>query len=95
MAWQRTALGVAGIGALLLHATRDAGATRWLAAPGIAAMTAAVALLVVAERRYDMSLLRIERGRQPLARISVRVLAVGVFVLALLAALSVVLVPDA
>ena len=53
MAWQRTALGVGGVSALLVH---DARGDLMASAPGVAGLAAALALLVYADahhRRHD------------------------------------------
>ena len=93
MAWQRTALGVGAIGVLLLHTARGSGAAAWLVVPEAAAMITALALLVVAERCYDTTVHRIGDGDLGIARRAPGLLAGGVFVLSLVAAVSVVLVP--
>lgn len=59
MAWQRTALVIGGVSALLLH-----GRTTWLgAAPGVAGMLCALALLVHTELRYERTVRRVSAGR--------------------------------
>ena len=50
MAWQRTALGLAGVSALLLHQT---GGGIVPALPGIFGLVVAVAVLVLSELRYE------------------------------------------
>ncbi len=50
MAWQRTALGVAGISALLLHQT---GGRIMPALPGLFGLAMATTLLVLSELRYE------------------------------------------
>ena len=80
MAWQRTALALAGFSALVVHlADRDL----LVAAPGLAGLGLALVLLVVGERRYGWTVRRVEAGSTPLAQRLVRVLTVGVAVLSL------------
>ena len=53
LAWQRTALGLAGVSALLVH---DARGDLVASAPGVAGLVVAIALLVYADthhRRHD------------------------------------------
>ncbi len=59
MAWQRTALGVAGVSALLLHGTGDRLVS---AAPGLFGLAMATALLVLSELRYERTVARVEEG---------------------------------
>ncbi len=49
MAWQRTALGLGAVSALLLH---HADGDLVASAPGVAGLLAALAVLVLAETRY-------------------------------------------
>ena len=49
MAWQRTALGIGGVSALLLH---QAGGSLPRSAPGIFGLVMATVLLVLSELRY-------------------------------------------
>ncbi len=61
MAWQRTALALGGVSALLLHgASRPA-----TAAPGLLGLAAALLLLGRAELRYVRTVRRAEDGRAP------------------------------
>lgn len=86
MAWQRTALSLAGVSALVVHmADRDLVA----AVPGVLGLLAALGLLVVAERRYTWLVRRVESGEPPLDRRLNVALTVGV---AGLAAVGLVLV---
>ncbi len=62
MAWQRTALGLAGISALLLHET---GGRLLAALPGLFGLAMATALLLLGERRYERTVSRIVAGRDP------------------------------
>lgn len=87
MAWQRTALGVAAVSALLLH---HAEGRVGLSMPGGAGLLAALALLLGAEGRD----LRAQRGEaagcSPMGQAFVRAVALGTMVLAV-AAVAVVL----
>ena len=72
MAWQRTALGVGGLSALLVHvADRDLAA----AVPGLVGLLGAVALLLVGEQRYAWTLAHLETDRSPLDDVLVKVTA--------------------
>ena len=82
MAWQRTALGVAGISALLLHQT---GGRLVPALPGLFGLTVAMVLLVLSELRYERTASRIEAGRDPGSARLLLLLAVTVSLLAVLA----------
>lgn len=86
MAWQRTALGVGGIGLLLLH--NGWGAT---AVVGAAAVLMAVALLFFAERRYEHTLARVQAGEAPSNPALMRALAGTVMALSLSAVILVIL----
>ena len=64
MAWQRTALGLAGFSALLVHlADRDT----LLAVPGFVGLVVALAVLVTGERRYTWTVRRVEAHDSPVA----------------------------
>lgn len=78
MAWQRTALGVGGVSALLLHL-----AERSLAAmiPSVAGLLVAVVLIVIAERRYVWTVARVRVDESLLGRGMVRLVTVGVVAL--------------
>lgn len=86
MAWQRTALGVGGIGALLLHSGEPVSATI-----GAAGLLAALVLLAVSERRYERIVLRVEAQRPASRPWLIRLVAVTVAALGVGAALFVVL----
>ena len=88
MAWQRTALGVGGVGLLLLH---QAGGGRLAAVPGALGLVVASMLLVATERRYRRTVHRVRDGRPATSRVLVRLVAVTTVLLAV-AALAVVLV---
>jgi len=90
MAWQRTALTVAGVSALTL---RHAGGDLLLALPGLLGLTGAVALLLVADGHYLRTLRHVERGTEPLGRRRVRALSIGSVLLALGALLVVLAGP--
>ncbi len=64
MAWQRTALGVGGVSALLLH---DAGGRLPAALPGLFGLMVTATLLVLAELRYDRIVRRVGSGQNPAA----------------------------
>ncbi len=82
MAWQRTALGVGGVSALLLHETDG----RLVAAlPGLAGLVVAVVLLVLTEVRYEYTVHRVGTGRDPVAAALMRLTAATVALLAVLA----------
>ncbi len=85
MAWQRTALGVGAIGALLL---RTAGRT-WGVVPGVAGLLVAVVLIAASEHRYVRTIGKVEAGRPAHNRAMVRLLA-GVSLLLAVSALLVV-----
>ncbi len=82
MAWQRTALGVAGISALLLHET---GGRLLSAAPGLFGLAMATVLLVLSELRYERTAALVEDGQDPGSSRILLLLAVTVSLLAVLA----------
>ncbi len=90
MAWQRTALTVAGVSALTL---RHAGGDRLLAVPGLLGLGGAVALLVVVDGRYLRTVRHVERGDRPLGRRLVVALTAGCVLLAVGALLVVLAGP--
>jgi uncharacterized membrane protein YidH (DUF202 family) len=78
MAWQRTALALAGFSALLVHlAERKV----LVAVPGLVGLALALALLVVGERRYGWTVRRVEAGETCMSPTLVRLLTVGVVAL--------------
>lgn len=91
MAWQRTALSLAGVSALVVHlANRDLLA----AVPGVLGLLAALGLLVVTERRYTWAVRRVEAGESPLDHrlnlvITVSVAALSVVALVLVITLGI------
>ncbi len=64
MAWERTALGVGGVSALLLHGT---GSGVLAKVPGLVGLIAALGLLVLAQVRYEHTVRGLESGRTPRA----------------------------
>ena len=87
MAWQRTALGLAGFSALLVHL---AGGGLLLAVPGVLGLVIALFVLVVGERRYSWTVRRVAAKESPLAPHLVGWLTTGVVFLSV-SALVVVL----
>ncbi len=87
MAWQRTALGVGAIGALVL---RTAGRT-WGVVPGVAGLLVAVVLIAASEHRYVRTIRKVEAGRPSHSTAMVRLLAGVTLLLAVSALLVVVL----
>ena len=86
MAWQRTALGVAGVSSLLLHETGG----RFLAAlPGLFGITMATALLVLSELRYERSTSRTTPASEP---VDPRLLLLTALTVSLLAVMAIGLV---
>ncbi len=81
MAWQRTALGVGAVSALLLHET---GGRLLAALPGILGLAGATILLVLTEVRYEYTVHHVGAGRDPVAAPIVAVLAGTVTMLAVL-----------
>jgi uncharacterized membrane protein YidH (DUF202 family) len=86
MAWQRTALGVGGIGALLLHSGVPPTAI-----VGAGGLIVAVVLLFVAEGRYERTVARVERGEPPSSPALMRTMTITVMFLSLGAILLVIL----
>lgn len=82
MAWQRTALGVGGVSALLLH---QAGGRLSAAWPGLVGLAMATALLALSERRYERSVTRSGFGQDPLSAPLMALMALTVSALAVLA----------
>lgn len=87
MAWQRTALGVGGIGAALLHS--GIVVTVVIGAVGL---LSALTLLVVTERRYEHIVHRVLGGRAPSSPALMRLMSATVVLLAV-GALTVVATP--
>lgn len=82
MSWQRTALGLGGVSALLLH---DAGGRLPQTLPGLLGLGVATVLLILTEVRYEQTLRRVASGRRTTAAGSVLTLAVTITGLAVLA----------
>jgi uncharacterized membrane protein YidH (DUF202 family) len=82
MAWQRTALGIGAVSALLLrHAEGDPLGS----APGVVGLLGALALLVVVESRHLHGRRHVEEGVHPMGARLVRTTAGGTALLALAA----------
>lgn len=79
MSWQRTALGIGGVSALLLHHA-DRAILRSL--PGPAGLLGALGLLVVVEARYVHNRRHGEAGNSPMGAATVRAVASGAVLLA-------------
>lgn len=77
LAWQRTALGVAGVSALLLHNT-DRSA--WMLAPALG-LGFALVVLVVGELRFDQAVAQVRAGTSPARPRLMLLIAVGVVLL--------------
>lgn len=90
MAWQRTALGVGGMAALLLH---RAGHHAWATAPGVLGLVLALTLLLATERRYEQTVRRVVTGQSAARPAMVRTVAAGAVFLALSALVLVLVVP--
>jgi hypothetical protein len=79
MAWQRTALGIGGVSALLLH---HADGAILPSLPGAAGLLGALVLLVVVEARYVHNSRHGEAGNSPMGPAMVRGAAGGTVLLA-------------
>ncbi|WP_007516390.1 MULTISPECIES: DUF202 domain-containing protein [Pseudofrankia] len=66
LAWQRTGLGFAALGALFLHNAFDGHLV--LAVPGLLTLLAAALLTSRAQRRYRATVAAIQLGRSPADR---------------------------
>ncbi len=88
MAWQRTALGVGAVGALLVHYT---GGLSVKAVPGLLGLAAALVMLLAAEHRYVVTVRRVRAGHPTTSPALVRAVTVTVLLLAAAALLLVVL----
>ncbi len=82
MAWQRTALGVGGVSALLLHQT---GGRLVQSLPGMFGLAMAIVLLVLSELRYERTVSRISSGADPVHARLLLLLALTVSLLAIMA----------
>ncbi len=90
MAWQRTALGLGGVSALLLHRSN---ADPIAVVPGVAGLLVALALLVVTERRYEHTVSRVAAGTPPAGPRLIRTMAGACGALAIAALVVVALRP--
>jgi len=82
IAWQRTALTLTAFSALVLHA---ANSQRLGQAPGAVGIAVALWLLLAAERRYSVSVRRVQEGLSPVAPRMILALTVAVVALAVAA----------
>ena len=82
MAWERTALGVAAVSALLLH---DTGGSLLAKLPGTLGLSVALVLLVATELRYAHTVRQVGIGQSPASPALVLALAISVTLLAVLA----------
>ena len=82
MAWQRTALGVGGVSALLLH---QSGGRLLSALPGLFGLAMATTLLVLSELRYERTASRVGSGADPVDARLLLLLAVTVSLISVLA----------
>lgn len=87
MAWQRTALGIGGVSALLLH---HAGGAILPSLPGIAGLLGALALILVVEARYVRNSRHGEAGNSPMGPAMVRAVAGGAVLLAVATLLAII-----
>jgi uncharacterized membrane protein YidH (DUF202 family) len=90
LAWQRTGLGFAANGALLLHAAIDGH--RPLFIPGLATLAVTALLVGRAERRYRSTVATIRLGRSPADRRAIAVTAALTAALCLSGLLAILLV---
>lgn len=84
ISWQRTALELGAIGALMLHSAAKHPANWYLGGLGLAV---SLGLLVISERRHVTTVRRIAAGHTPAAPRMIRLLAaaaIGLMVAALL-----------
>lgn len=90
LAWQRTALALLGVGAVLLHLGGD-GAGRLSQAVGLLDLVAGTVIgAVVAPLRYQRALARVAGSRSPLARRSTWAVTACAIATALAAAVDLV-----
>ncbi|MBI2244376.1 MAG: DUF202 domain-containing protein [Nocardioides sp.] len=82
MAWQRTALGIGGVSALLVHHAEGRVA---LALPGGVGLAGALVLLVLVEQRYQRTIRKVSAGDSPMGPGLVRWTAFGTVLLSLAA----------
>lgn len=87
MAWQRTALGIGGVSALLLH--HGSGALL-SSLPGLVGLLGAVALIVAVETRYVRNSHHGEAGDAPMGPVMVRAVSSAAVLLAMATLLVIV-----
>lgn len=87
MAWQRTALGIGAIGAVLLHS-----GSVFTAVIGALGLLVALALLVLTERRYERIMRKVQGG-DPASHPALMLTMSAVVVLLAAAALVLVVLP--
>ena len=90
MAWQRTALALAGFSALVVH---QAERNLLAAVPGVLGLLVALWILALSERRYTWTVRRVEAGETPLAQrlnlvVTLGIVALSISSLALVVALQ-------
>jgi uncharacterized membrane protein YidH (DUF202 family) len=88
MAWQRTALGVGAIGAVLVHS-----GSFFSAVVGALGLIVALALLVLTERRYERIMRKVQGG-EPASHPALMLAMSAVVVLLAIAALALVVLPS-
>lgn len=79
MAWQRTALGVGAVGALLVH---HAGGISAKAVPGLLGLAVALVLLLTTEHRYVTTVRRVRAGHPTASPTLVRAVTATALMLA-------------
>ena len=87
MAWQRTALGIGGVSALLLHHAHGAILP---SLHGVAGLLGALGLILVVEARYVHNSRHGEEGNSPMGPGMVRAVASGVVTLAVATLLAII-----
>lgn len=90
MAWQRTALGIGGVSALLLH---QAGGGIVRALPGVAGLLGALVLIAWVETRYVRNSRHGEAGDAPMGPRMVRAVSSGSVVLAVATLVAILTTP--
>ena len=89
MAWQRTALGLGGVSALLVHLAEHNPVA---AVPGAAGLLVALGLLLATERRYERTVRAVESGDSPMGRGAIRLLAGGALAMSISALVLLVVI---
>jgi uncharacterized membrane protein YidH (DUF202 family) len=87
MAWQRTALGFAAVGGLLLHSRQG-----FSVVVGVLGLVAALALVFLTERRYER-IVGTAEGGEPTSRPALMAVLSATAVLLAVAALALVVLP--